>query len=166
MITFNGISESLLGGGIAIGILIFILVLAFIIVVPFVVFELLGRYKLFKKMGKEGWEAIIPFYSSYTLCEISGLDTYWFILMVAPTLISIGAQFVEALSIFSFIGNIAVILANVAVAYNLRIKFNKDNTWVVLAALFSGIIIPYMGFNSDQPDMNAEVSKDAFFQKK
>ena len=30
---------------------------------------LIADWQLFKKMGREGWEGIIPLYNNYVLCE-------------------------------------------------------------------------------------------------
>lgn len=57
------ITSLILGGS------IFILLLVIALYVVYVI----GLWKLFKKAGKQGWEAIIPFYNTYVLVEISGL---------------------------------------------------------------------------------------------
>lgn len=54
----------LLGGS------VFILLLVIALYAVYVI----GLWKLFKKAGKQGWEAIIPFYNTYVLVEISGLN--------------------------------------------------------------------------------------------
>lgn len=47
-------NETLLAMGIITAIIILI------ILIPFCILYIIGRWKLFKKAGKNGWEAIIP----------------------------------------------------------------------------------------------------------
>lgn len=35
----------------------------------FTILSLVANWMIYKKMGREGWEGIIPFYSFYVLCE-------------------------------------------------------------------------------------------------
>ena len=53
------ITSLILGGS------IFILLLVIALYVVYVI----GLWKLFKKAGKQGWEAIIPFYNTYMLAN-------------------------------------------------------------------------------------------------
>ena len=45
------------------GAIILVVVIALIICIPFLVLYIVGRWKLYKKAGKNGWEAIVPFYN-------------------------------------------------------------------------------------------------------
>ena len=45
---------------------------------------IIGMWKLFEKAGYDGWKAIIPFYNSYILTEISGQNGWMFLLMFVP----------------------------------------------------------------------------------
>ena len=57
------------------------------LLIAYLIFYIIGKIKLFQKAGKNGWEAIIPFYSDWVLTEISGLAWYWFLFLIAPTII-------------------------------------------------------------------------------
>lgn len=35
------------------------------------IFSIVCLWKCFKKMGEEGWKSIIPFYNTWTLCELT-----------------------------------------------------------------------------------------------
>lgn len=48
------------------------------------VFMAICRYKVYKKAGYEGWEAIIPFYNNYILAEMTMGNGMWFLLMLVP----------------------------------------------------------------------------------
>lgn len=58
-------SESSLSG-LLVGLGVFAIVVVLICIAAIVVC-LIGRWKLFVKAGKGGWEAIIPFYSDWVL---------------------------------------------------------------------------------------------------
>lgn len=84
------------------GLIIFIVGLALAICV------IIGKWKAFKKAGKEGWEAIIPIYNQVVLCQISGVNPWWVlisivgcaVLQVIPGLGQIAAL---ALSIYFYV---------------------------------------------------------------
>jgi hypothetical protein len=45
---------------------------------------LAGMWKAFEKMGRKGWEGIVPFYNVYILLQITGRPTWWLVLMLVP----------------------------------------------------------------------------------
>ena len=47
-------------------------------------YRVIIRWKIFKKAGKNGWEALIPIYSSWTLFEISGYPGYLILFVLIP----------------------------------------------------------------------------------
>ncbi|MCO5947325.1 signal peptidase I [Mucilaginibacter flavidus] len=57
-----------------------------IIAAPFLLLTLPGYWKLFKKAGWQGWEALIPFYATYVMLKISGRPAWWLIWMFVPTI--------------------------------------------------------------------------------
>lgn len=52
------------------------------------ILELVGTWKTFKKAGLRGWEALIPFYNTYCMVRIAGLELWWFVIMMAMTVVS------------------------------------------------------------------------------
>lgn len=46
--------------------------------------SLYGLYLLFKKAGKQGWEAIVPFYREYILAELVGKPSWYVFLLIVP----------------------------------------------------------------------------------
>ena len=64
---------------------IFILV---IFCLAIIVFDIVVRWKVFKKAGKEGWEAIIPYYNSWVYFEISGYPGWLGLLGLASIVLS------------------------------------------------------------------------------
>ena len=143
--------------GVGIVLLLFILLLGLL----FLVFTIIGKWKLYEKAGKEGWRALIPFYSSWTLIEISELKWYWFLIYILPTLIGF-------LSFGEYLSTIAMLLSRIAIAalcYNLSKKFKKGDTWFVLSIFFGDITIPLLGYMSkDKYYKNVKVEENAFLQ--
>lgn len=144
----------------------FIIVFALIFIAVAVIL-IIGKWKYFKKAGKGGWEAIIPFYSDWVLVETAGLEWYWFLAVIAPTIFSVLGNIISIFNSLSFVANIAMILGNVCIFYNISKRIHKDTAWIVLGTLFSPIMIAIAGFSSNITyDNTVEVTKNAFFDKK
>jgi hypothetical protein len=47
-------------------------------------FYLYCAWRLFEKAGREGWEAIVPLYSTYVQLKIVGKPWWWLLLMFIP----------------------------------------------------------------------------------
>ena len=146
------------------GILMFFLgigAIIIIIAIAWLIFYFVGLWKMFKKAGKQGWEAIIPVYSTWVLIEIAGLKNYWFIISLAPSLGSL----ITDNAFLSMIFSVVSLLANIAIIYNVSMKFKKDTTWFVLSIFFSGITLPILGYsNSDSYHSEVEVAPNACFE--
>ena len=138
------------------------LIVIVLLLIAYCVFAIIGNWKLYVKAGQPGWKAIIPFYNTYTLVEMVGLNWYWFLLAIAPTIIS-----VLGIDALSFVGSIASIFANVMICYNMSKKIHKDTGWIVLAVIFNGIVVPIAGYSKNITwDKDAVVTPNAFFDKK
>ena len=48
------------------------------------IFSIVCQWKIFKKAGKKGWEAIVPIYNIIVLFEISGTPLWMIILFFIP----------------------------------------------------------------------------------
>lgn len=105
------------------------------------VFCLIGRIKLFKKAGLEGWKAIIPFYSDYVFYNtICGLHWAWAAASIITSVVSLEA----------FVVRIVTLLVNAFGFYNLAIKCHKDKTaTMVFGALFPTITIMVYGMSKN-----------------
>ena len=66
--------------GIVGGLLLVMLLPIVIVCILFIV----CNYKIFKKAGYKGWEAIIPIYNTYIMCKISNLPVWFVILTFIP----------------------------------------------------------------------------------
>lgn len=160
-IDLNSASSAI--GGLVVGILILLLIAVIVALVAFIIFTV-GRYKFYQKCGQPGWKALIPFYSKWTLVsDIAGLNWYWFLAAIASFIISIALK--EPGETLVFVFNIAVLFADIAIAYNLAKKLNKGTAWIVLASIFPELMYTIAGFSSSTNyDASIPVSKDAFIR--
>ena len=107
-------AEETAGGG-----LIIIVYLALIVLV------IAGMWKAFVKAGRQGWEAIIPFYNAYVMCLIAGRPGWWFILFLVP---------------------IVSIVVAIIVSLDIATKFGKGAGFGIGLALLGFIFWPILGF--------------------
>ena len=131
--------EGLTGGLLIFVGIIFLIALAALIVI------IIGEVKLFQKAGKPGWAAIVPFYSTYVLVEIAGLNWWYFLIAISGTIVSLlGIDGLGAITM------IAARAANFFIFYNLGKKFKKDpTTYGVLGIFFPGILAAVLGFSKE-----------------
>jgi signal peptidase I len=154
----EGLLEGVLGastGIFAVGmgmLLVFLLIL-----IAFVVAYIIGLWKLFKKCGKDGWEAIVPFYNTYVLVEIAGLNWWYFLIAIAGTIFSS----------LGILGQLASMAVNFFVFYNLAKKFKKEPfVWAIIGTLFSPVAVMVFGYASSfEYDASVEVSKNGPISK-
>ena len=142
---------------IALGSLVFfVLAIGLIALIVYIV----GLVKLYKKAGKEGWEAIVPFYSQWVYTEISNLNWWWFLFLIAPTIASIISKNGRLDSLASLVILFGYFVCN----YNIAKKFHKDTGTAILMTIFPFIMIPVMAFsNSYQYDDSIPVSENGVF---
>ncbi len=95
-----------------------------------VIFSIVAMWKIFKKAGKNGWEAIIPFYNSYVLFEITWGNGWYFLLMFT--------------AIVPVIGWIACLVIVIITMVKLAKAFGKDGGFaaglIFLSIIFIGIL--------------------------
>lgn len=56
----------------------------FLVPIGVCVFTIISLWYIFKKAGKEGWEAIVPVYNCIVLLEITGLPMWYIALFFVP----------------------------------------------------------------------------------
>ena len=113
----GGMIAALLGGAFGlVGLLIAVIVIA-------------GMWKMFEKAGQPGWAALIPIYNIWVLVQISGKETWWFVLFLIPC-----ANFVAA----------------VVVCMAIARKFGKDTAYGIGLAFLPFIFFPMLGFGAAQ----------------
>lgn len=147
----NGNISSLYGG-IFLGSIVLLIMLC-LICLPLIIVFIIGKWKLFKKAGKNGWEAIIPFYSDWIYVEIAGVQWWFFLIVIAGSICSIIDSNLVVL------GNIASLFGMFCCNFNIAKKFNRDVFWAVILTICPFIVIPILGFSSKwQWDNSVSVS--------
>lgn len=97
----------------------------YIIFAIWIIGSLYGLWLLFKKAGKAGWEAIVPFYREYVMAQLTARPTWWVILLIVPIL-----------NIFIFYG----------LYLDLLKSFGKRRFWeTAVAVLLPFIFLPLWG---------------------
>lgn len=123
------------------------------------IFQIIVTWKVYKKAGKQGWESIIPFYSTWVLNEIAGLNWWWFLISISGVIISI-----LGIPGLSQLASLASVLANVNISYNVCKKFKKEGGFFVLLALVPVVGYAILAFDDKCVyDSNVEVSNNGFF---
>lgn len=152
--------------GLLAGLGIFLIFLV-IIMIAWLVFYLIGMYKLYVKAGQAGWKAIIPYYNSWVLVvDMCGLEWYWFLVYQASAIISILGRFIEPLNALSALASLVSVFGSVVMLFNMSKKIGKDTGWIVLSVFFAIFTLPVLGYSKNQTwNIAAPVSKNAFFDK-
>lgn len=108
--------------------LITIFIFSFIFIV-FIIFRAIYRWFLFKKMGREGWESLVPIYNKIIEIETLDMPSYMVILLFIPPL---------------------TLLVNVLISINVGRKFDKDTGFIVGLILLPIIFYPILVFGNSQ----------------
>lgn len=119
-----------------------IIVLSLIIIAFYVVY-VIALAKLFKKAGVEGWKAIIPFYNTFVLIQIAGLNWWYFLIAISGSICSIiGIDGLDTVC------NLASLAVNFFVFYNLAKKMRQQPVGFGVAGIFvAPIITMVLGFS-------------------
>ena len=133
-----------------------ILIAIIIFIICFSVVTIIAQWKFFKKCNKQGWIALIPFYNTWTMIEISGLNWWYFLILLAPTIFTIIIGNTIINNVFSLVNYFVYFL----IYYNIA-KKTKQNE--ILFGIL-GIFVPYvaliiLGFSKNIVyDNNIEVN--------
>ena len=145
---FNGI----------LGLGLFVVIIILIIFFTMLTLYIVGRWKLYEKAGQEGWKSIIPFYNDWVYVEMAGLNSWYFLLLIAGT-ISVVIGIDEDISISNGAFRLITLVGMFFCNYNISKKLHKDTLNAVLMTLFPYIMIPLIGFSDKYIwDDNVEVS--------
>lgn len=90
---------------------------------------IVSNWKIYTKAGMEGWESIIPIYSTYVLTKIVNKPGYWTILMLIP--------YVN-------------IVFSIWATNRLSKSFGKTEGFTIGLILLPFIFYPILGFGDDE----------------
>ena len=96
-------------------------------------FMIICWWKIFKKAGKEGWEAIIPIYTNIVALQITNNPMWLIVVFLVPGLNAIGLP-----------------LYSILVAINLSKAFNKEGTFALLLIFVPIVGYPILAFGKDK----------------
>jgi hypothetical protein len=113
--------------------------LIFLLAIAAYVATSVGLMQFFKKAGKPGWAAFVPFYNYYVMTEIAGIPMYWFWIFV-------GSIF---LSWIPVIGGLLTLAVAVYITHMFLQKYGKDIGHTILAILFPYAYFPIVGYSKD-----------------
>lgn len=149
----NNISNILFGGGLA-----FLTLIIIFGIMAIVVISMVADMLLFRKAGKAGWEAFVPFYNTWILVEISGLNWWWVLLIFATNIASFANE--DLATVAGLISTFAIFNCY----YNISKKFRKNTSISVLAGIFSLIFTFIFAFSSKEKYYkNEKVSGNGVF---
>jgi hypothetical protein len=112
--------------GVAAGIMIFYVIM-YIVAIAAAVVQLIGMWKAFTKMGKKGYEALIPGHDTVVLLEKANMPLWYFFLMLIP---------------------VCNIIFGIKVCMELARKFGKTQGFGVLLFFFGFVCWPILGFGN------------------
>ncbi len=108
----------------------------------FSVFIIICVWRMFKKAGKEGWEAIIPIYNTVVLFKIAKINPLVLLWLLLP-----------------FIGWIIFLVFEIKACINLAKGFGKSGGFAVGLIFLSPIFLAILAFDSSNYDENLIVAK-------
>lgn len=107
-----------------------------IVILALCVVLIVGQWKLFEKMGIEGWKCLIPFYNSYCECEkLFGNGLYFL------------AFFAGAIPV---VGGIIVLLFAIIMNLRLAKSFGKGGGFTVGLILLGFVFLLILAFDSSE----------------
>lgn len=115
-----------------------------IILIPIWIIYIIGLWKMFKKAGKKGWEAIIPFYNNWVYVEVAGLNWWYFLFIISGTIVTF-IDLDELSPLCNLVSFVAIFFCN----YNIAKKLHKGTGFAVAMTLVGFIIIPLIGFSKE-----------------
>lgn len=122
------------------------------------VLEVIGQWKMFKKAGKEGWPALIPIYNTFVLCEVTGINPIWLIIVIVGSVVG---------GIIPVVGPIIIGFASIYFRVILAIatarSYGKSDAFAVGLFFLSPIFSLILGFGSSQY-VGAKPPKDVVFE--
>ena len=137
------------------------LVVAAVILIAILVFMIIAEWKFYQKCGKQGWECIVPFYNRWVYVEMAGLNWWWFLVLIASSIVSLLFGNSDSLA---NIAALATLFGSFVCNYNLAKMFHKGTGFAVLMTIFPVIMFPVMAFGkSYQYDSSVTVSKNGIF---
>lgn len=121
------------------------------------IFMIITTWKVLEKGNKPGWGAIIPFYNTYLLCEMTGVNPWW----VLITALS------PALNVIPVIGGLASLAATIYFSVLLNVglarAFKKEDGFAIGLILLPIVFLPILAFGKENKYVGKNPMKDIIF---
>ena len=122
------------------------------------IFQLIGLWKVFKKANQPGWAAIIPFYNTYILCKITGVNPWWIVVVLCSSVLGVipilGSLLVMAITIYF----------GVLLAVSTARSFGKDDAYAIGLYLLQPFFMFALGVGKSEYQ-GAKPMNDIVFEK-
>ena len=145
-------------GAMAFGVMVFMAILV-IICVALAVLAIIANWKVFKKMGMEGWKSLIPGANTYLVCEKIGVSQKWLVVIT----------FSSAIAAIPFIGWLAeaAVIIYFAILYSVSLAkaFGKSTGFAIGLILVYPIFLLILAFSKDTKYIGADPMNDIIFKK-
>ena len=134
-----------------------------LLLLAIVIVTLVGKWKVYAKLGMPGWYSLIPVYSDYKLCErVRGgeenktfLMTYLIVLICSWVLCWAPAV--------NWILIIAQFVMNIIVLNDLARTFGKEPAYTIGLVLLGIVFWPMLGFGESEP-VDTEDDSDTSYE--
>lgn len=130
------------------GILVVICFMAVIISIACLVLEYVGYWKIFKKLGMEGWKSLIPFYNNYCIANALDGQELAIVYTAFPAATALCSMIAPQIAIA---GSLGTFIVGIVVMNKLRKRFDKGvgYTWGLVLVPF--IFLPILGIGKAMP---------------
>lgn len=158
---FTSRTGDMIFGGLAIFLIIFVIFIIMICLVA-IVLKIIGTWKILEKAGKPGWAALIPFYNTFMLCEITGVRPIWIIAtliisIVSSTISGFVNAFTFALPFVSYVTFLIGMLSFAITVYfsiilniSLAKSFGKEDSYAIGLILLEPVFYFMLGTDSSK----------------
>ena len=125
------------------GALFGLFIVTIIIIIVLCILIVIGKWKILKKGGQNGWAALIPYYSDWELCKMTGICPYWALIMFIMAIINTGGNGVIGVLIL-IVSLYYKIILNVSLAKS----FGKDPAYAIGLIIVPWIFYPMLGLGA------------------
>jgi len=130
-----------------------------VIAIALAVVALVAKYKVFKKMGIDGWKSLIPMVSDYCQMEATGVNQKWLLVATFGSLICV----IPILGYLAFLA--AMIYMAILMNVSLAKAFGKSTGFAVGLILLGPIFLCILGFSKDAKFEGKNPMNDMIFKK-
>ena len=141
----------------------FIAVIGLLLLVVFGVLEIIGRWRIVKRLGGHGWSQLIPVYCEWELSKVVGLSRKFCIAITAVSaamvLCTCGREY-ELLHNLGFVAGIAGLVLSCVMLHKLSRVYGHGCGYVVGLLLLPGIFYLLLGCSSKEIEVPAKFDEE------